>query len=64
MRKQIFAFKAQQQPDEQTPSSEYFEAENSLRISNKEIAKFGLMSNMAILAMAAIAPFINVLVDF
>ena len=64
MRKQIFAFKAQQQPDEQTPSSEHFEAENSLRISNKEIAKFGLMSNMAILAMAAIAPFINVLVDF
>jgi putative membrane protein len=64
MRKQIFAFKAQQQPDEQTPSSEYFEAENSLRVSNKEIAKFGLMSNMAILAMAAIAPFINVLVDF
>lgn len=64
MRKQIFAFKAQQQPDEQTPSSESFEAENSLRISNKEIAKFGLMSNMAILAMAAIAPFINVLVDF
>ncbi len=64
MRKQIFAFKAQQQPDEKTPSSEHFEAENSLRISNKEIAKFGLMSNMAILAMAAIAPFINVLVDF
>ena len=64
MRKQIFAFKAQQQPDEQTPSSEHFEAENSLHISNKEIAKFGLMSNMAILAMAAIAPFINVLVDF
>ena len=64
MRKQIFAFKAQQQPDEQTPSSEHFEAENSLRISNKEIAKFGLMSNMAILAMAAIAPFINMLVDF
>lgn len=64
MRKQIFAFKAQQQPDEQTPSSEHFEAENSLRISNKEIAKFGLMSNMAILAVAAIAPFINVLVDF
>ena len=64
MRKQIFAFKAQQQPDEQTPSSEHFEAENSLRITNKEIAKFGLMSNMAILAMAAIAPFINVLVDF
>ncbi|KPZ56168.1 Bacterial membrane flanked domain protein [Pseudoalteromonas sp. P1-13-1a] len=64
MRKQIFAFKAQQQPDEQTTSSEHFEAENSLRISNKEIAKFGLMSNMAILAMAAIAPFINVLVDF
>jgi putative membrane protein len=64
MRKQIFAFKAQQQPDEQTPSSEHFEAENSLRISNKEIAKFGLMSNMAILAMAAIAPFINVVVDF
>ena len=64
MRKQIFAFKAQQQPDEKTPSSEHFEAENSLHISNKEIAKFGLMSNMAILAMAAIAPFINVLVDF
>ncbi|ASM51555.1 putative membrane protein [Pseudoalteromonas espejiana DSM 9414] len=65
MRKQIFAFKAQHQTeDEHTEHSEAHTTENSLRISNKEIAKFGLMSNMAILAIAAIAPFINVLVDF
>ena len=65
MRKQIFAFKAQQQTDdEHVEQSEADLAENSLRISNKEIAKFGLMSNMAILAIAALAPFINVLVDF
>jgi len=65
MRKQIFAFKAlQQNEDEQPALSEADLAENSLRISNKEIAKFGLMSNMAILAIAALAPFINVFIDF
>jgi len=64
MRKQIFAFKAQQQTDDEHVEQSEAEAENSLRISNKEIAKFGLMSNMAILAIAALAPFINVLVDF
>ncbi|MBH0043424.1 PH domain-containing protein [Pseudoalteromonas sp. SWXJZ10B] len=65
MRKQIFAFKAQQQQEIQsTEQSEVDTIENSLSISNKEIAKFGLMSNMAILAIAAFAPFINLIVDF
>jgi putative membrane protein len=65
MRKQIFAFKAQQQPEINTPQqSDEVVTENSLFITNKEIAKFGLMSNMAILALAAIAPFINIAIDF
>jgi len=65
MRKQIFAFKAQQQEEIQsTEQGEVDTIENSLSISNKEIAKFGLMSNMAILAIAALAPFINVFIDF
>ncbi|KAA1162751.1 stress protein [Pseudoalteromonas fuliginea] len=65
MRKQIFDFKAQQQQEIQnTEQSETDTIENSLSISNKEIAKFGLMSNMAILAIAAVAPFINLIVDF
>ncbi|MEI8664213.1 PH domain-containing protein [Pseudoalteromonas sp. B28] len=65
MRKQIFDFKAQQQQEApNTEQSETDTIENSLSISNKEIAKFGLMSNMAILAIAAFAPFINLIVDF
>lgn len=65
MRKQIFDFKAQQQQEIQnTEQSKTDIIENSLSISNKEIAKFGLMSNMAILAIAALAPFINLIVDF
>jgi putative membrane protein len=65
MRKQIFAFKAQQQSEVDTSQqSDKATPENSLFISNKEIAKFGLISNMAILALAAIAPFINVVIDF
>jgi putative membrane protein len=64
MRKQIFAFKAQQQETKLDEQSETDITENSLRISNKEIAKFGLMSNMAILAIAALAPFINMLIDY
>ncbi|MDC3213522.1 PH domain-containing protein [Pseudoalteromonas distincta] len=65
MRKQIFDFKAQQQQEApNTEQSETDTIENSLSISNKEIAKFGLMSNMAIFAMAALAPFINLIVDF
>ena len=65
MRKQIFDFKAQQQQEIQsTEQSETDIIENSLTISNKEIAKFGLMSNMAILAIAAFAPFINLIIDF
>lgn len=64
MRKQIFAYKAQQQlePDSEVETDEATE-QSSLFISNKEIAKFGLMSNMAILALAAIAPLINVVAD-
>ena len=68
MRKQVFDYKAQQQPSAEvadTAQSHIEEqGENSLFISNKEIAKFGLMSNMAILALAAIAPFMNVAIDF
>ena len=68
MRKRVFDYKAQQQPSVEladTAQSHIEEqSENSLVITNKEIAKFGLMSNMAILALAAIAPFMNVAIDF
>ena len=66
MRKQILAYKAQsneKQPDSSVVHTKMLPS-NSLFISNKEIAKFGLMSNMAILALAAIAPLINVAIDF
>ncbi|WP_372761234.1 PH domain-containing protein [Pseudoalteromonas sp.] len=64
MRNQIFAFKAQQQESDNSEPPVHTMAENSVFISNTEIAKFGLISNMAILAFAAIAPFINVVIDF
>lgn len=64
MRKQIFAYKAQQQDTVTDNVDHQVTAQSSLFISNKEIAKFGLISNMAILAFAAIAPFINVVIDF
>ncbi|MEL0642595.1 stress protein, partial [Pseudoalteromonas aliena] len=65
MRKQIFDFKAQHQQEIQnTEQSQTDTLENSLSISKKEIAKFGLMSNMAIFAIAALAPFINIIVNF
>ncbi|MBQ4834058.1 PH domain-containing protein [Pseudoalteromonas sp. MMG010] len=67
MRKQIFTYKEKQQIatsdiSDDTNDDDY--DEKSLLISNKEIAKFGLMSNMAILAFAAAAPFINATINF
>jgi putative membrane protein len=66
MRKRILTYKERQQPSH-TESDDIIKNnvdEKSLFISNKEIAKFGFMSNMAILAFAAAAPFINFLIEF
>ena len=66
VREQVMEFKAQLQQQEQ-PSIEQSEATDkpkTLTISNAEIAKFGLMSNMAILALAALAPFMNVIFEY
>jgi len=66
VREQVMEFKAQLQQQEQ-PSIEQSEATDTLQtltISNAEIAKFGLMSNMAILALAALAPFMNVIFEY
>lgn len=66
VREQVMEFKAQLQQQEQ-PSLEQSEATDkpkTLTISNAEIAKFGLMSNMAILALAALAPFMNVIFEY
>lgn len=71
LREQVLAFKEAKQ--NQTPQADYNEQSNSddsvcaqhkLILSNKEVAKFGLISNMAILALAALAPFMNALFDF
>ena len=70
LRERVLAFKEakqnQQSPadfDEQKIHDTAITSEQSLTLSNKEVAKFGLISNMAILALAALAPFINVLFD-
>lgn len=71
LREQVLAYKeAKQHQEKQYNSSEqatYDELSTSqyqLTLRNKEIAKFGLMSNMAILALAALAPFMNAVFDF
>ncbi len=66
VREQVMAFKAQLQEIDQASIAqpEPCTDTQTLTISNSEIAKFGLMSNMAILAMAAFAPFINVIFDY
>ncbi|BDF96062.1 PH domain-containing protein [Pseudoalteromonas sp. KAN5] len=67
IREQVLAFKETQQADELQPRNEDTRPnamEHHLALTNKEVAKFGLMSNMAILALAALAPFMNVMLDF
>ena len=66
VREQVMAFKAQLQQEDLQPieQSEATDKQQSLTISNGEIAKFGLMSNMAILALAALAPFMNVIFEY
>ena len=67
VREQVMAFKAQLQQessDEQVIPDEAVSSSQTLSISNAEIAKFGLISNMAILALAALAPFINAIFEF
>lgn len=67
IREQVLTYKESQQvvEDQQTTNNEQVEeTQYSLKLTNKEVAKFGLMSNMAILALAALAPFMNVLFDF
>ena len=66
VREQVMAFKAQLEQQEQPPieQSEAVDKSHTLTISNAEIAKFGLMSNMAILALAALAPFMNVILEY
>lgn len=66
VREQVMEFKAQLQQQEQLPveQSEATDKPKTLTISNAEIAKFGLMSNMAILALAALAPFMNVIFEY
>ncbi|MBU76873.1 MAG: stress protein [Pseudoalteromonadaceae bacterium] len=66
VREQVMAFKAQLEQQDQPPieQSEAVDKSHTLTISNAEIAKFGLMSNMAILALAALAPFMNVILEY
>ncbi|KPH93872.1 stress protein [Pseudoalteromonas porphyrae] len=67
MRERVLAYKQTQQPDATAPEADDLDASEPhqrLTLSNKEVAKFGLMSNMAILALAALAPFMNVVFEF
>ncbi len=66
VREQVLTYKEAQQPIEQQASHDKQDQESQyrLKLSNTEVAKFGLMSNMAILALAALAPFMNMLFDF
>ncbi|MBE0377243.1 PH domain-containing protein [Pseudoalteromonas prydzensis] len=68
LREQVLAYKATQQQqvhtNQQIDDLTTTEPQQCLTLSNKEVAKFGLMSNMAILALAALAPFMNVMFDF
>ncbi|WP_392344421.1 PH domain-containing protein [Pseudoalteromonas prydzensis] len=68
LREQVLAYKATQQQQacakQQADDLESTEPQQCLTLSNKEVAKFGLMSNMAILALAALAPFMNVAFEF
>lgn len=66
MREQVLTYKEAEDKEPTTPSSRHVQNDPllSLTLSNKEVAKFGLMSNMAILALAALAPFMNVIFDY
>ncbi|TGE83801.1 stress protein [Pseudoalteromonas sp. KS88] len=67
MRERVLTYKENEQEQSSEPSTTDLAEEQSQRnltLSNKEVAKFGLMSNMAILALAALAPFMNVLFEF
>ncbi|MEH6394505.1 PH domain-containing protein [Pseudoalteromonas sp.] len=68
LREQVLAYKATQQQqvhtNQQIDDLATTEPQQCLTLSNKEVAKFGLMSNMAILALAALVPFMNVMFDF
>lgn len=67
VREQVMAFKAQLQQSDTPEKAEHAaqpSAQHTLTLSNAEIAKFGLMSNMAILALAALAPFMNAIFDY
>lgn len=67
MREQVLTFKESHQQDDIVTAKTNIDTEqplHSFKLSNKEVAKFGLMSNMAVLALAALAPFMNVAFDF
>ncbi|MGB6139609.1 MAG: PH domain-containing protein [Pseudoalteromonas rhizosphaerae] len=67
MRERVLAYKETQQQTaakQQPEDTHTNEPQQCLVLSNKEVAKFGLMSNMAILALAALAPFMNVVLEF
>ncbi|KTF13682.1 PH domain-containing protein [Pseudoalteromonas sp. H105] len=66
MREQVLTYKEVEDKELTSSSSQYVQNDPllSLMLSNKEVAKFGLMSNMAILALAALAPFMNVIFDY
>lgn len=65
MRSFILAVKDEQQDSEQEASEVQAATEEvaDLSLSNSEVAKFGLMSNMALLALATLMPIINMLDD-
>ncbi len=64
MRSYILAAKDDHvEPEQELDNAAEFDNSPHLTLSNSEVAKFGLMSNMALLALATMMPIINMLDD-